>query len=272
MTATPATGASPAPAGEAVPVFRFRDAVVGYGDVAVVHADLVVRTGDAVALLGPNGSGKSTLVRGALGLADVLAGSVEVMGTPVGKLRDRWRIGYVPQHHSVGGGLPVTVREIVSTGRLARRHWYVPARAEDREQVDAAIATVGLADKAGSPLTLLSGGQQRRALVARALAARPDVLVLDEPTAGVDQANQEILAQTLARSAADGVTIVMVTHEVGPFAGLLTRAVALRDGRVVSDGPLDPSLPAEREEAHPHAGASMRVHGAEFGLSVREEP
>ncbi|HSK56382.1 MAG TPA: ATP-binding cassette domain-containing protein [Jiangellales bacterium] len=272
MTPTP-SGGPPAAAG-GPPVFSFRDAVVGYGDLAVVHAvDLDVRAGEAVALLGPNGSGKSTLVRAALGLADVLAGSVEVLGLPVARVRERWRIGYVPQRHTVGGGLPVTVREVVSTGRLARRPWWVPPRGEDRAKVDAAIATVGLSDRADVPLAHLSGGQQRRALVARALAARPDVLVLDEPTAGVDQANQEILAQALTRSAAAGVTIVMVTHEVGPFAGLLQRAVVLRDGRVVSDGPLDLARVGESEDdPHPHAGVVSQTTGTMFGLIEQEQP
>jgi zinc transport system ATP-binding protein len=267
------SGGLPVPAG-GPPVFSFRDAVVGYGDLAVVHAvDLDVHAGEAVALLGPNGSGKSTLVRAALGLADVLAGTVEVLGLPVARVRERWRIGYVPQRHTVGGGLPVTVREVVSTGRLARRPWWVPSRAEDRARVDEAIATVGLADRAGAPLAHLSGGQQRRALVARALAARPDVLVLDEPTAGVDQANQEILAQALNRSAAAGVTIVLVTHEIGPFAGLLQRAVVLRDGRVVSDGPLELTSTGEPEhDPHPHAGVVARATGTTFGLTDQEEP
>jgi zinc transport system ATP-binding protein len=239
-----------------------------------VHAiDLDVHAGEAVALLGPNGSGKSTLVRAALGLADVLAGTVEVLGLPVARVRERWRIGYVPQRHTVGGGLPVTVHEVVSTGRLARRPWWVPPRAEDRARIDEAIATVGLADRAGLPLAHLSGGQQRRALVARALAARPDVLVLDEPTAGVDQANQEILAQALTRSAAAGVTILLVTHEIGPFAGLLKRAVVLRDGRVVSDGPLELTRLGELEhDPHPHAGAVSQVTGTTFGLSDQEQP
>ena len=272
MTSPPSDGPS-VPAG-GPPVFSFRDAVVGYGDLAVVHAvDLDIHAGEAVALLGPNGSGKSTLVRAALGLADILAGTVEVLGVPVARVGERWRIGYVPQRHTVGGGLPVTVREVVSTGRLARRHWWAPPRAEDRARVDEAIATVGLADRASAPLAHLSGGQQRRVLVARALAARPDVLVLDEPTAGVDQANQEILAQALTRSAAAGVTIVLVTHEIGPFAGLLHRAVVLRDGRIVSDGPLELTRAGEPEhDPHPHAGVVSQTTGTTFGLTDQEEP
>jgi len=100
---------------------RLRDARIGYGDVAVVQGvDLTVRDGEAVAVLGSNGSGKTTLARGLLGLATVLGGEVEVLGAPVGRPRERGRIGYVPQRHTVSGAVPATVREVVGVGRLAR--------------------------------------------------------------------------------------------------------------------------------------------------------
>src|ERR671917_113903 len=218
---------------------RLRDARIGYGDVAVVQGvDLTVRDGEAVAVLGSNGSGKTTLARGLLGLATVLGGEVEVLGAPVGRPRERGRIGYVPQRHTVSGAVPATVREVVGVGRLARLGPLGRLRPADRAAVQDAVAAVGLADRLGDPVASLSGGQQRRVLVARALAAEPELLVMDEPTAGVDAASQDALAAVLADVSATGSTLLVVTHETAPLAGVLTRAVVVDHGRVTYDGPL----------------------------------
>ena len=220
------------------PVLALHGAAVGYGDTPVVQdVDLVVRRGEVVALVGPNGSGKTTLVRGLLGLARVLEGRVELLGVPAERFRQRWRIGYVPQRHTVGGAVPSTVEEVVASGRLARRPLLSRATAADRQAVREAIETVGLGDRRRAPVATLSGGQQRRTLIARALAAEPEVLVMDEPTAGVDAASQENLVRTLARLVEQGLTLVVVTHEIEPLLGLLTRVVLLQDGRVVRDEP-----------------------------------
>ncbi|TKJ31733.1 ATP-binding cassette domain-containing protein [Blastococcus sp. CCUG 61487] len=221
------------------PAIRLRAATIGYGDVAIVRdADLTVRPGEALAVLGSNGSGKTTLARGLLGLAAVLDGDVEVLGAPVGRLAERGRIGYVPQRHTVSGAAPATVREVVSVGRLARLGLLRRLGAADRRAVVDAVAAVGLADRMGDPVASLSGGQQRRVLVARALAAEPELLIMDEPTAGVDAASQEALADVLAAVSAGGTTLLVVTHEAGPLAGVLRRAVVVESGRITYDGPL----------------------------------
>jgi zinc transport system ATP-binding protein len=218
---------------------RLDGATIGYGDVAIVRdADLTVRRGEAVAVLGANGSGKTTLSRGVLGLATVLGGSVEVLGAPVGRLRERGRVGYVPQRHTVSGAMPATVREVVGVGRLPRLGLLRRPGARDRAAVAEAVDAVGLADRLSDPVASLSGGQQRRVLVARALAAEPELLVMDEPTAGVDAASQAALAAVLARVSAAGTTLVVVTHETGPLAGVLRRAVVVDSGRLTYDGPL----------------------------------
>src|SRR5690606_19762850 len=155
----------------------------------------------------------------------------------------RGRIGYVPQRHSLGGGVPATVEEVVASGRLARRRLLPPVlSALDRGVVCDAIATVGLTEKIGANVADLSGGQQRRVLIARALAGQPEILVMDEPFAGVDRPSQEILAATLATLARDGVTLIIVTHELGAISTLVDRAVVLRDGRVAYEGPPDGRL------------------------------
>ncbi len=222
---------------------RLSDASIGYGDVPIVrHVDLTVARGDALALLGSNGSGKTTLVRGLLGLASVLGGVVEVLGHPVGDRREHGRVGYVPQRHTVSGAVPATVREVVGVGRLARLGLFGRFGTADRTAVADAVAAVGLTDRLTDPVASLSGGQQRRVLVARALAAEPEVLIMDEPMAGVDAASQETLAAVLSAVSSTGTTLVVVTHEIGALAGVLTRAVVADHGSIAYDGPLAGAL------------------------------
>jgi zinc transport system ATP-binding protein len=224
-------------------VLALRGGTVGYQNRPVLRdVDFTLSAGEVVVLLGANGSGKSTLVRGLLGLVPLIGGELELFGVPAARFHERWRIGYVPQRHTVVGGVPSTVREVVSSGRLARKHPFAPLRAEDRAAVAAAIDTVGLAEKATTDVAELSGGQQRRVLIARALAGEPDVLVMDEPTAGVDVANQEILAETLRRLVTGGKTLLLVAHELGPLEPLIDRVVVLRDGRTTYDGPPSPGM------------------------------
>ena len=237
------------------PVFSMRDGAVVLGGRPVLRrVDLDVHRGEVLAVLGANGSGKSTLMRALLGLLPLARGEVRAFGVPVGELRDRYRIGYVPQRASAASGIPATVREIVASGRLPRRPPWRPAGRADRRAVAAALEVVGLADRAGEDASHLSGGQQQRVMIARALAAEPEVLVLDEPTAGVDLANQRALAATLERLVAAGTTVVLVAHELGPLAPLIDRAVVLRDGRVAYDGP-PAALPIDShggDHHHPH--------------------
>jgi zinc transport system ATP-binding protein len=242
---------------------RLDGATIGYGDVAIVRdADLTVRRGEAVAVLGSNGSGKTTLSRGLLGLATVLGGSVEVLGAPVGRLRERGRVGYVPQRHTVSGAMPATVREVVGVGRLPRLGLWRRLGPRDRAAVTGAVDAVGLADRLDDPVASLSGGQQRRVLVARALAAEPELLVMDEPTAGVDAASQAALAAVLAGVSAGGTTLLVVTHETGPLSGVLTRAVVVDSGRLTYDGPLAGAGPAGGPDCHhPGEAAERAVRG-----------
>ena len=235
------------------PVVRMRGGAVGYGDrPAIQDIDFTLRRGEVTVLLGPNGAGKSTLVRGILGLAPMMAGTLELFGTPADRFRDRHRLGYVPQRHTIVGGVPSTVTEVVASGRLPLRRPFAPARATDRAAVGDALATVGLTDQARSSVATLSGGQQRRVLIARALAADPDVLVMDEPTAGVDAATQRLLADTLTDLTRAGRTLLLVAHELGPLAPLIGRVVVLRDGRITYDGPPVPGGEGAYHQPRPH--------------------
>ncbi|MGB7963204.1 MAG: ATP-binding cassette domain-containing protein, partial [Propionicimonas sp.] len=161
-------------------------------------------------------------------------------GTPLQDFRDWRRIGYVPQR----SGILVqqaTAREVVASGRLARRRPFTPANAADRRAIAAALERVGLADRANHPFVRLSGGQQQRVLIARALATGAELMMWDEPLAGVDHATQALLADVAAALKADRVTIVMVLHELGCFEPVIDRAISLSDGRVIGDGPLTSS-------------------------------
>lgn len=197
---------------------------------------LTVEAGDVVALLGANGSGKSTLVRSITGLLPLSAGSARLFGQPIESFNQWQRLGYVPQRSTIAQGVPATVAEVVAAGRLAHRKPFLPARSADRRAVLEALEAVGLADRAGHQVSTLSGGQQQRVLIARTLAGKPELLVLDEPNAGVDLVNQQAIADTLERSAQAGATIIVVLHELGAFAPFIDRAVVLREGRVSYDG------------------------------------
>jgi zinc transport system ATP-binding protein len=216
-------------------VVELRGGVVGYAGRPIVRADLHVQHGDVLALVGPNGSGKTTLVKGLLGLAELQGGSLELFGVPADRFHERYRLGYVPQRQAVGGPLPSTVREIVASGRLARVRRFRPMRASDRVAIDAALGAVGLEEQQRRPIATLSGGQQRRALIARALAAEADVLVLDEPLAGVDHESQAGVASTLTTLVEQGTTVIVVLHELGPLQPLINRVVWLDSGRVAGD-------------------------------------
>ena len=219
--------------------------------------DLTVDDGAFVALMGANGSGKSTLVRALTGLRPLTAGQVRLFGTPLAEFHDWRRVGFVPQRAGAAGGVPASVREVVASGRLARRRLLLPAGREDRAAISAALEAVGLGSRAADSVSTQSGGQQQRVLIARALAGEPDLFFLDEPTAGVDLPHQEALADALRVLKDRGSTIVLVAHELGPLAGLVDRSVVLADGRVTYDGsPLDQA----RVHSHHHPTQAHHDH------------
>jgi len=241
-------------------VVSTRDLAVAIGGRPILRGiSLDVAEGEFVALMGANGSGKSTLVRALTGLRPAAAGSVDLFGQPMADFRDWGRIGFVPQQASAVTGVPASVWEVVAAGRLTHRRWLRPLTKADRAAINDAIAVVGLGHKMHDGVANLSGGQQQRALIARALAGRPELFFLDEPTAGVDLPNQQALALALATLKERGATIVLVAHELGPMAPLIDRAVVLRDGRMAYDGP----PLADHEVHHPDFGEAHTHHHVE---------
>ena len=214
------------------------DLTVELGGLPVLRGvSLSIRAGEAVALMGGNGSGKSTLVRTVLGLLPHQHGGVRLFGQPLRSFRDWARIGYVPQR-SMALLSGSKVKEVVAVGRLARRRPFRPLNRSDREAIHDAIAQVGLSEHLNTDIAALSGGQQQRVLVARALAGKPELLVLDEPTSGVDLQHQRVLAEVLAELISAGTAVLVVLHDVGALGDLIDRAVVLSDGRVAHDGSL----------------------------------
>jgi zinc transport system ATP-binding protein len=222
------------------------------GPPVLEDVTLDVEQGSFVGIAGPNGGGKTTLLRLALGLERPTGGSVRLFNAPPGA-RGGPRVGYLPQRAHLPTGSPVTVREVVSAGRLAVRGPVGPLRQADRAVVADAIARVGLAARADTPLRTLSGGMQQRAFIAKALATEPALLALDEPTTGVDAASQESLASLLAALRRElGVTVLYVSHEFGAVEHVVSRLIIVRGG-IVFDG-LPRELPAAwHDPSHDHA-------------------
>ncbi|MFT4216832.1 MAG: ATP-binding cassette domain-containing protein [Micropruina sp.] len=213
--------------------------VVLSGVPIVRQANFEIGVGQAVAVTGNNGSGKTTLMRALLGLVPH-RGTIQLFGTELGRFRGWRRIGYVPQRSTILVQ-QATAREVVASGRLGLRRPLWPATASDRQAVTDALTRVGMDDQAQAPFVRLSGGQQQRVLIARALAGEADLMVWDEPLAGVDQTTQSVLADVLAGLRRRRNTVVMVLHEPGPFEPLIDRAITLADGRVIADGPFQPA-------------------------------
>jgi zinc transport system ATP-binding protein len=225
------------PLAPAVPALELDGVSFAYrgGPRVLEDVSLRVEQGAFLGIAGPNGGGKTTLLRLALGLERAASGSVRVFGLAPGA-RGAPRVAYVAQRAQLATGTPVTVRETVETGRLAVRGPAGPLREADRRAVRLALERVGLGDRAGARLRTLSGGMQQRAFIARALAAEPALLALDEPTTGVDATSQESLAHLLAELRDElGVTILYVSHEFGAVEHVVSRLVLVR-GRIVFDG------------------------------------
>jgi zinc transport system ATP-binding protein len=222
------------------------------GQPVLTDVDLAVREGEFVAIAGPNGGGKTTLLRLILGIERPTAGQALLFGEPAHRFSRRETIGYLAQRAQLGVSAPATVHEVVAAGRLPRVGLLGRAGPDDRRLIGEAIARVGLTDVANRPLARLSGGQQQRAFIAKALATEPELLVLDEPTTGVDAEAQEAFAALLDRLHRElGVTILYVSHEFGAVERFVERVILVRGG-IVFDGP-PAELPAHwHDPSHVH--------------------
>jgi ABC-type Mn2+/Zn2+ transport system ATPase subunit len=206
---------------------------VGYGLHTVVHdINLVTAPGDLVALIGTNGSGKSTLLKTLAGMLPPMHGSVSVLGEAPG--RSPRRVAYLPQHPVSSHTLPLRARDVVAMGRYAHLGLFGRATARDRSIVNDTMHRTGIDDFAEKSLRELSGGQQQRTHLAQVLTRQAEVLLLDEPTAGLDIAGKAAVAEIIADERARGVTVVLATHDLSDAA--TATAVMLLAQRVVAFG------------------------------------
>jgi ABC-type Mn2+/Zn2+ transport system ATPase subunit len=232
-----------------------------HGEPVLDRVSMEIAPGEFAALAGPNGSGKSTLLRILLGLLHPTSGSVTVLGTSPTELRERWRVGYVPQRLRIAPDLPATVHEVVTAGRLAKQGWWRRPGRADRDAVDHALESVALTGLRARRIAELSGGQQQRALIAKALAAEPQLLVLDEPIAGVDVDSQTLFRDSLVHLQREhGAAVLLVSHELGAVADDLDHVIVLKR-RVVFDG-----APADLAAT----GVSLGVHRDDLPLWLEE--
>lgn len=248
-TTTPS--GTPRTASSGTPIIEVDDLSVVLGSALILDGvDLTVGAGESVALLGANGSGKSTLVKAILGLHPAYSGSVRLLGRDVARRAgvDWRRVGYVPQRVGAAAGVPATALEVVRSGLLGPRHPFADRGRRARAAAMEALDAVGLANRASDHVQVFSGGQAQRVLIARALVRHPDLLILDEPLAGIDRSSRESLAAILASLRAEGLTLLTVLHEMGELAGIVERAVALEEGRVVFDGPAGSMAPTTSNE------------------------
>jgi ABC-type Mn2+/Zn2+ transport system ATPase subunit len=220
--------------GQTQTIVDFRDVTCGYGGtIALRDVDLKVTRGDFIGLVGPSGAGKTTLLRAILGGVDVYQGGVVVDGSSVSDRRPR--AGYVPQLEAIDWNFPITVEQIVMLGRAAEG-WFPWQKREAKDEAYAIMRRLGIDALARRQIRALSGGQQQRAFLARALFSSPTMLLLDEPTAGVDIKTRDDVLHLLDELNHEGVTIVMTTHEINAVAAHLPWVVCV-NGTVIAQGP-----------------------------------
>ncbi|MGW4490831.1 anchored repeat-type ABC transporter ATP-binding subunit [Streptomyces sp. NPDC004376] len=217
------------------PVLDVRSLAVELGGRLALHdVDLIVRSGELVGLIGPNGAGKTTLLRTVLGLLTPRSGTVRLQGQPAE--RARGTIGYVPQRHEFAWDFPLSVEKAVLTGRTHTIGWLRRPGKDDRAAVGDALERVAMTDLRHRPIGELSGGQRQRVLVARALALRPQLLLLDEPFTGLDVPTQELLTALFRELCQEDKALLMTTHDLPAAADMATR-LCLLNQTVIADGP-----------------------------------
>lgn len=193
------------------------------------NINLSINQGDVVAITGPNGAGKSTLIKLMMGVLKPVQGEIRIFGANPDQRQHKKRVGYVPQHAtSFNKGFPTTVLEAVVAGRIANRGLFKPLTEQDYQQAEHSLELVGLHSERHRRLSSLSGGQQQRVFIARAMVSQPELVILDEPTVGIDSHAQQVVCELLKNlNQQHNLTLIIVTHETELIANIINRQVCL---------------------------------------------
>jgi manganese/zinc/iron transport system ATP- binding protein len=242
---------------------RVRGLTVAYGErPAVFSVDADLPAGEMTAVVGPNGAGKSSFLKGVMGIAPKLAGSVEFFGQPLNKARDR--VAYVPQRASVDWEFPARVIDVAMMGLYRRKGLFRLFGRADRDAAMTALARVAMEGFADRQIGMLSGGQQQRVFLARALAQDADLYLLDEPFAGVDAATERAIVDVLRELKAEGRTVLCVHHDLSTVPRYFDRALLLNVRRI-AEGPVAEAFTQDTLRAA-YGGRLAAAHLAELGL------
>ena len=221
------------------PAIEFDQVTFGYGRFPVLReVSLRIQPGEFYAIVGANGSGKTTLMKLALGLLRTSYGTIRLFGVEVEKFRDWHQVGYVPQRAAARPPLPISVDEVIRTGLAGHMGLFRRPDAGQRRRIEHVVDVMGLSDIRSAPISRLSGGQQQRALIARALVTSPRLLVLDEPTTGVDSTARSALRESLEHLVrVEGVAVAYISHDPEGFSGLAHHVVEVAAGRLIEATP-----------------------------------
>lgn len=233
------------------PALEVRNITVAYRtDPVLTAVDLTIPTGVVLGVVGPNGAGKSTLLKAVLGLVPTLAGETQFFGKPLTQVRRK--VAYMPQATAVDWDFPATAADVVLMGTYGELRWFSRPRANQRSRAANALAAVGLSHRAHSPIGELSGGQRQRVFLARALAQDPQLLLMDEPFAGVDAASQEAIIQVLHHLRTQGKTVALVHHDLATVTRYCDQVLLLNRSVIVA-GPVADAF-TEENIARTYAG------------------
>ena len=223
-----------------VPIFDVKNLHFRVGEQEILkNISFEIFNGEYVAIIGPNGGGKTTLIRMLLGLSKPTSGEIRIYGKKLSRFKEWNKIGYVPQRAShVDANFPATVQDIVEMGRVSKRGFFSAASKEDKEMVHDAMLKMDVIDLKDKMVGTLSGGQRQRVMIARALASRPEILILDEPNTGVDMASQKRFYTLLSKlNKEENITIVFITHDVGVIADDIGRLFTINQKAIICNNP-----------------------------------
>ena len=209
------------------------------GQSILSHISLEIFNGEYVAIIGPNGGGKTTLIRMLLGLEIPTNGEIRLFGKKLKNFKEWNKIGFVPQRAAqVDQNFPATALDIVKMGRVSKRKLFSRESEEDKQAVDDAMAKMDILDLKDKMVGTLSGGQRQRVMIARALASKPEILILDEPNTGVDVVSQQSFYALLAKlNKEDNMTIVFITHDIGVIADDIGRLFTINQKAIICNNP-----------------------------------